>query len=56
MDPFILAYVIACGAAAIIMALLIADKKRTCRYGGCGHQVPSSDDRCAVCRLPLDTK
>ena len=54
MDPVVLAFIIAFGAAAIVMALLIADKQRSCGHGGCGHQVPRSDDKCGVCRLPRD--
>lgn len=29
---------------------------RTCGNGGCGHQVKGDDDKCAVCRLPLDRR
>lgn len=36
------------------VAAVLMQMHRTCTHGGCGHQVQGSDDRCAICRLPLD--
>jgi hypothetical protein len=41
-------------SGGVMYALTSLVSKGTCRSNGCGHNQFGNDDRCAICRLPLD--
>jgi hypothetical protein len=43
---------IAVGGALAMIDFIKAG--RTCKTHGCGHRQMGNDDRCAICREPLD--